>query len=67
MDPGRDRMGPVAKFVSPTVADGRVYVPTFGNMVVVYGQLNSATEAPAEIRRVAFKPQLTVPRLGPPR
>ncbi len=50
MDPGRDSLGPVAKFVSPTVADGRVYVPTFGNTVVVYGQLNSAAEAQPAIR-----------------
>ena len=46
MNPGRDGMGRVAKFVSPTVANGRVYVPTFSNTVVVYGLLNAGTEEP---------------------
>ena len=39
MNPARDRMGSVAKFVGPTVANGKVYVPTFSNTVVVYGLL----------------------------
>jgi len=39
----RDQLGGLAKFAPPTVANGRVYVPTFSNAVVVYGQLNSAT------------------------
>ncbi len=39
----RDQLGGLAKFAPPTVADGRVYVPTFSNAVVVYGQLNSTT------------------------
>jgi uncharacterized protein (TIGR03437 family) len=47
MNPARDRMPPVAKFASPTVANGRVYVPTFGNSVVIYGLLNGpASPAP---------------------
>jgi uncharacterized protein (TIGR03437 family) len=33
----RDGMGAVAKFVSPTVVNGKVYVPTFSKNVVVYG------------------------------
>jgi uncharacterized protein (TIGR03437 family) len=36
----RDQPGRFAKFAVPTVANGRVYVPTFSNAVVVYGQLN---------------------------
>jgi len=44
MKPERDRMGGFAKFATPTVANGRVYVPTFSNSLVVYGLLaNSIT------------------------
>jgi uncharacterized protein (TIGR03437 family) len=39
MNPDRDAMGDVAKFVSPTVVNGKVYVPTFSKTVVVYGPL----------------------------
>jgi len=34
---GRDGPGNYAKFASPTVANGHVYLPTFSNQVVVYG------------------------------
>jgi hypothetical protein len=37
MNPRRDPPGVFAKFVAPTVVNGRVYVPTFSNQVVVYG------------------------------
>lgn len=33
----RDGAGQYAKFASPTIANGRVYLPTFSNQVVVYG------------------------------
>ena len=36
-NPARDQMPPVAKFASPTVANGKVYVPSFANVVTVYG------------------------------
>lgn len=36
----RDELGILSKFASPTVANGKVYVPTFSNTVVVYGLLN---------------------------
>jgi uncharacterized protein (TIGR03437 family) len=39
----RDQPGGLAKFATPTVANGRVYVPTFSNAVAVYGLLNSAS------------------------
>ena len=37
-----DALGTFPKFVSPTVANGRVYVPTFSGAVVVYGLLASS-------------------------
>lgn len=37
MNADRDRLGGFAKFATPTVANGRVYVPTFSNEVAVYG------------------------------
>jgi hypothetical protein len=33
----RDPSGYYAKFAAPTIANGRVYLPTFSNRVVVYG------------------------------
>jgi len=33
----RDGAGNYAKFASPTIANGHVYLPTFSNRVVVYG------------------------------
>jgi hypothetical protein len=33
----RDGAGNYAKFASPTIANGHVYLPTFSNQVVVYG------------------------------
>lgn len=39
MNVARDDPGPFAKFVPPTVANGRVYLPTWGGTVVVYGPL----------------------------
>lgn len=40
-NPGRDGPGNYAKFASPTIANGRVYLPTFSNQVAVYGLLGS--------------------------
>lgn len=34
-----DQLGRFAKFANPTVANGRVYVPTGSNALVVYGQI----------------------------
>jgi uncharacterized protein (TIGR03437 family) len=42
----RDQPGSFAKFATPTVANGRVYLPTFSNSVAVYGTL-AATPAAA--------------------
>jgi hypothetical protein len=40
MNSARDQMPPITKFVSPTVANGKVYVPSSANVVVVYGILS---------------------------
>ena len=37
-----DVLGSFAKFVSPLVANGRVYVPTFSNELAIYGTKSSA-------------------------
>ncbi|HEV3119900.1 MAG TPA: hypothetical protein VGY58_22765, partial [Gemmataceae bacterium] len=37
MNPSRDGLGDLAKFTSPTIANGKVYVPTFSNRLAVYG------------------------------
>lgn len=41
MNPERDRLGDLAKFAVPTVANGQVFVPTFSNQLVVYGPLSA--------------------------
>lgn len=43
MVPGRDTLGNFAKFVPPTIANGKVYVATFSNHVDVYGLLPRPT------------------------
>jgi hypothetical protein len=39
MLPDRDFLGSPVKFVAPTVANGRVYVPTLSGNIAVYGLL----------------------------
>src|ERR1039457_6694305 len=39
MNPARDQMSPITKFVPPTVANGQVYVSGNSNAVTVYGLL----------------------------
>ncbi|HEV2690304.1 MAG TPA: hypothetical protein VGV35_17225, partial [Bryobacteraceae bacterium] len=38
--PDRDTLGRFAKFVAPTVVNGRVYVPTFSGQLAIYGLLS---------------------------
>jgi uncharacterized protein (TIGR03437 family) len=41
--PDRDTLGRFAKFVVPTVVNGRVYAPTFSNSLAIYGLLASGS------------------------
>jgi uncharacterized protein (TIGR03437 family) len=43
---GRDAMGGLAKFATPTIVNGRVYVPTFSNAVSIYGVLSTSGTPP---------------------
>ncbi len=43
----RDGLGRFAKFVAPMVANGKVYVPTFSNALVIYGLLSGQQPAAA--------------------
>ena len=49
----RDTLGRLAKFAPPTVANGRVYVPTFSNTVEVYGILSSTAPGAGFVSAVA--------------
>jgi hypothetical protein len=51
MNPDADQMPPITKFVGPTVANGKVYVPSMANVVTVYG---------------LFPPHAVSPELGVP-
>ena len=39
MNAARDALGTLSKYTAPTIANGKVYVPTFANKLVVYGLL----------------------------
>jgi hypothetical protein len=41
-NPARDSLGNFAKFTLPTIANGKVFAPTFSNQLAVYGLLGSA-------------------------
>jgi hypothetical protein len=45
--PARDAVGNFAKYVPPTVANGKVYLATFSNQLKVYGLLNATSPPPA--------------------
>ena len=55
MVPDRDPLGRFAKFVAPTVVNGRVYAPTFSNALVIYGLLanGNVDNGPPQITAVA--------------
>src|SRR5207249_194922 len=53
MVPTRDTLGRFAKFVAPTVANGRVYVPTFSGQLAIYGLLSTTGPANSDIQVTA--------------
>jgi uncharacterized protein (TIGR03437 family) len=48
MNPAADALGEFPKFVSPTVANGRVYAPSFSGSVSVYGILPAGPSGSAQ-------------------
>ncbi len=46
-NPDRDSVGKFAKFVCPTIANGKVYLATFSNQLAVYGLLSQSVNANA--------------------
>ena len=51
--PGRDTLGRFAKFVAPTVVNGRVYVPTYSNRLAIYGLLAAAGQNTNDVQVTA--------------
>jgi Putative binding domain, N-terminal/Viral BACON domain len=56
----RDDVGSFAKFNPPTVANGKVYVPTFSGQLQVYGLLPAITPAGAAYGDVGDEGRITV-------
>jgi len=51
MNSDRDQLGAFTKFVAPTVANGRVYVPTLSNQLVIYGLLDATEPVSTTVNR----------------
>ena len=45
----RDQLGTLVKFVPPTVVNGKVYAPTYDNLVNVYGLLRAGRTADSAV------------------
>jgi hypothetical protein len=64
MVPARDSIGRFAKFVCPTIANGKVYMATFSNQLVVYGLLPArsviAKTANAASSTISSEAKLTI-------
>ena len=56
-NPGRDALGNYAKFTPPTIANGKVYVPTFSDALVVYGLNPPAASSITFMQVAAATPQ----------
>jgi uncharacterized protein (TIGR03437 family) len=69
MLPNRDTLGRFAKFVAPTVVNGRVYVPTFSGQLAIYGLLSSAGQGgnnlEVQVTAVASGASLIVDAVSP--
>jgi len=65
--PNRDTLGRFAKFVAPTVVNGRAYVPTFSNQLVIYGLLSDArpTSDNVQVTAVVNGASLLVDAISP--
>ncbi len=67
INPARDLMPPVSKFAPPTVANGKVYVPSLANVVTVYGLFSppaglGATPSIASVTHAAnYSPDAVAP------
>ena len=55
-NPTRDASGNFAKFSSPTIANGHVYLPTFSNQVVVYGLIDTGGKVCSSVNLAFNKP-----------
>ncbi len=57
----RDTMGNFSKFAAPTVADGKVFVPTFSNKLVVYGLITPTGGNAAPVVNAGTDMTITLP------
>src|SRR5258705_5241430 len=57
----RDALGSFSKFSPPTVADGKVFVPTLSNKLVVYGLIGPSAQNAAPVVAAGNNQQLAAP------
>ncbi len=62
---GTSELGLFAKYVPPTVAEGKVYLATFSNRLAVYGLERPASTAPAALLAAAYDASLQTAALPP--